>query len=293
MAERRMFAMTIIDSDDFLDMPLSTQALYFHLSMRADDDGFINNPKKIQRTIGATDGDAAMLIAKSFVIPFDTGVVVIKHWRINNYLRSDRYHETVYQEEKGQLSVKENRAYTLRKDDDSPVGLPMVDQRYTENRIDKNRQNKTRQDKGAIKDLNTSNRELPAPDQEEVPTKGVMRPSEHEAAQAFMERFNSIDGVLQCSRLHASREIQIGALLNMFTPEEIDRAFFNLQHSDWLRGKKPGINGKTWAVLFDWFIETKNFTKVLEGAYNDNLSVTEPEEQEITPEMYANQKGVL
>ena len=88
MAERRMFAKTIIDSDAFLDMPLSSQALYFHLNMRADDDGFVNSPKKIQRLIGCTDDDFKLLIAKSFIIPFESGVVVIKHWRINNYIRS-------------------------------------------------------------------------------------------------------------------------------------------------------------------------------------------------------------
>lgn len=113
MAERRMFAKTIIDSDAFLDMPLSTQALYFHLSMRADDEGFINNPKKIQRMIGASDDDAKMLIAKKFIIPFESGVVVIKHWKIHNYIRADRMTETKYEEEKAMLSVKDNGAYTL------------------------------------------------------------------------------------------------------------------------------------------------------------------------------------
>ena len=100
MAERRMFAKTIIDSDAFLDMPLSAQSLYFHLSMRADDDGFINNPRKIQRMIGASDDDYKLLIAKNFIICFQSGVVVIKHWRIHNYIQSDRYKETVYLEEK-------------------------------------------------------------------------------------------------------------------------------------------------------------------------------------------------
>ena len=113
MAERRMFAKTIIDSDAFLDMPLSTQALYFHLSMRADDDGFINAPKKIQRIIGASDDDLRVLIAKRFIIAFETGVVVIKHWRIHNYIQSDRYTETVYQDEKAQLMLKDNKAYSL------------------------------------------------------------------------------------------------------------------------------------------------------------------------------------
>ena len=113
MAERRMFAKTIIDSDAFLDMPLSTQSLYFHLSMRADDDGFINNPKKVQRMVGCADDDLKLLIAKNFIIPFESGIVVIKHWKIHNYIRNDRYKETVYQEEKSMLEVKENNAYTL------------------------------------------------------------------------------------------------------------------------------------------------------------------------------------
>ena len=113
MAERRMFAKSIIDSDAFLDMPLSAQALYFHLSMRADDDGFINNPKKIQRMAGASEDDLKLLIAKRFLIVFDTGVVVIKHWRIHNYIQKDRYHETNYTDEKSRLTIKENGAYTL------------------------------------------------------------------------------------------------------------------------------------------------------------------------------------
>ena len=113
MAERRMFAKTIIDSDAFLDMPLSSQALYFHLSMRADDDGFINNPKKIQRMIGASDDDLKLLIAKRFIIPFDSGIVVIKHWKIHNYIQRDRYKETVYKDEKARLTLKDNNAYTL------------------------------------------------------------------------------------------------------------------------------------------------------------------------------------
>lgn len=113
MAERRMFAKTIIDSDAFLDMPLSTQALYFHLSMRADDEGFINNPRKIQRMIGASDDDLRVLMAKNFIIPFDSGIVVIKHWKIHNYIQSDRFKPTMYQEEREQLEVKGNKAYTL------------------------------------------------------------------------------------------------------------------------------------------------------------------------------------
>lgn len=113
MAERRMFAKTIIDSDAFLDMPLSTQALYFHLSMRADDEGFVNNPKKIQRMIAASEDDLKVLLMKNFIIAFESGVVVIKHWRIHNYIQKDRYKATVYQEERAQMTVKDNGVYTM------------------------------------------------------------------------------------------------------------------------------------------------------------------------------------
>jgi hypothetical protein len=124
MAERRMFAKTIIDSDAFIDMPLSTQALYFHLSMRADDDGFINNPKKIQRMIGASDDDLKVLVMKRFILPFDSGVVVIKHWKIHNYIRNDRYKQTIYKDEMAMLQIKENGAYT----EVDALGIPTVNQ---------------------------------------------------------------------------------------------------------------------------------------------------------------------
>lgn len=114
MANRRMFAKTIIDSDAFLDMPPSSQVLYFHLAMRADDDGFINNPKTIMRIVGAKDDDIKLLIAKKFIIPFASGVVVIKHWRIHNYIQKDRYTETKYIDEKNQLIINKKNGYSLK-----------------------------------------------------------------------------------------------------------------------------------------------------------------------------------
>ena len=114
MANRRMFAKTIIDSDAFLDMPPSSQVLYFHLAMRADDDGFINNPKTIMRIVGAKDDDIKLLIAKRFIIPFESGVVVIKHWRIHNYIQKDRYTETKYIDEKNQLIINKKNGYSLK-----------------------------------------------------------------------------------------------------------------------------------------------------------------------------------
>lgn len=138
MAERRMFAKTIIDSDAFLDMPLSAQALYFHLSMRADDDGFINNPKKIQRMIGASDDDCKLLLMKRFIIAFESGVVVIKHWKIHNYIQKDRYKPTVYQEEKSLLIEKENKVYTDCIQDVSAMDTQYRDSKEIESEIDEN-----------------------------------------------------------------------------------------------------------------------------------------------------------
>lgn len=113
MAERRMFAKTIIDSDAFLEMPISARLLYYDLAMRADDDGFVNAPKKIMKVIGATNDDMNILILRKFIIPFESGVVVIKHWRIHNYIRKDTYNETAYKEEKALLEFDENKAYKL------------------------------------------------------------------------------------------------------------------------------------------------------------------------------------
>lgn len=174
MAERRMFSKTIVDSDAFLDMPLSTQALYFHLSMRADDDGFLNNTKRIQRLIGATDDDLKLLIMKRFVIPFEDGIVVIKHWRMNNYLRKDRYTQTIYQEELAMLSVKEDGSYTLAETSGIPdgnqcvtVGIPDGNQLATQVSIGKDRIGKV----SIESSINTACPEPePAPDREQVIT---------------------------------------------------------------------------------------------------------------------------
>lgn len=145
-----MFAKTIIDSDAFLDMPQSTQLLYFHLSMRADDDGFINNPKKIQRMIGCSEDDLKILITKKFIITFESGVIVIKHWKIHNYIRNDRYKETTCKEEKSTLILDENNAYTS--------GIPDVYQMDTQVRLGKDSiGNKKEKKSTEIDDLINSN----------------------------------------------------------------------------------------------------------------------------------------
>lgn len=113
MAQKRMFSNSVVQSDEFLEMPDSSQNLYFHLSMQADDDGFVDKWKSIMRMTGKKEDDLKILIAKSFVIPFDTGVLVIRHWRLNNYLQKDRYKETIYKDEKSRLTIDKSNVYNL------------------------------------------------------------------------------------------------------------------------------------------------------------------------------------
>lgn len=129
MAQKRMFDKTITNDDCFLEMPIGSQVLYFHLSMNADDDGFINNWRSIMKMTGSKEDDLKVLIAKSYVIPFDTGVIVIKHWKINNYLRSDRYKPTRFQNEYSQLTTDDDLVYQL-----DTNGIHSIDK----NRIEKN-----------------------------------------------------------------------------------------------------------------------------------------------------------
>ncbi|MER2095106.1 MAG: conserved phage C-terminal domain-containing protein [Aerococcus urinaeequi] len=142
MAQRRMFSKRITDTDIFTDMPLSTQCLYFHLNMNGDDDGFVDNTKRVQKMIGASDDDLKLLFAKEFLIPFESGVVVIKDWKVHNYIRGDRYQETVYTDEKSQLTIDKVGKYKL--------GIPVVDQttyqRETQDRIGKDRLGKDKED---------------------------------------------------------------------------------------------------------------------------------------------------
>lgn len=112
MAEKRMFSAKIIESDAFLDIPATAQMLYFHICMNADDDGFVNNPRKIIRMCGASEDDLKSLIDNRFLLSFDSGVMLVKHWRIHNYIPPDRYKPSCYEDEKSKIGVKLNGSYT-------------------------------------------------------------------------------------------------------------------------------------------------------------------------------------
>ena len=144
MAQRRMFSKKITETDRFLEMPLSSQALYFHLNMGADDEGFIDKAKTIQRTIGASDDDMKLLIAKGFLIPFESGVVVIRHWRIHNYIQADRFQATIHQNEKEQLDFDKSKIAAVKPLDQCIQNVSKMDTqvRLGEDSLDKDRLDK-------------------------------------------------------------------------------------------------------------------------------------------------------
>lgn len=148
----------IIVSDTFLDMPLSAQALYFHLNAIADDDGFIENPNSFKRMIGASNDDLKILIAKQYILPFESGVVVVKHWLIHNYIRRDRYNETMHVEEKKKLQINEDKTYSYYEgiplvNQPTTNGIPMVDtgkDRTGKDRTGKDNNHNTKQDENIL-----------------------------------------------------------------------------------------------------------------------------------------------
>ena len=129
MAQKRMFSLSVVDTDKFLEMPISSRLLYYELGMRADDDGFVDNWKKILLFTGLKEDDMKVLISKQFIIPFESGVIVIRHWRMNNYLQNDRTKPTIYQEELKKLELDSNNVYTM-----DTTCIHSIDK----NRIDKN-----------------------------------------------------------------------------------------------------------------------------------------------------------
>ena len=140
MANKRMFSKQITNADAFLDMPVSSQLLYFHLNMEADDDGFVSNPKRVMRTIGAGEDDLKVLLTKRFLLSFENGVVVIKHWLLHNAIRKDMYKETQYLDEKKRLKLKDNNVYTEVRNEPVTVPLHRLDQiRIDQDRLDKDK----------------------------------------------------------------------------------------------------------------------------------------------------------
>lgn len=259
MANKRMFTMKIVDTDAFLDMPLSTQCLYFHLNMRADDDGFIGNPKRIEKIIGANDDDLKLLIAKRFVILFDDGVIVIKHWRMHNTLSRDRYIETSYTDEKKKLLLKDNGSYSLTNGnsiDDTKLIERSNRQTQKRRKID---EQKTHSDKdiGLDKDKEKDINDL-------IVSKDTIRQTD---VQQIINEWNTLEefGINPVKRMTPKREQAVKARIRQNHMDDILEAIENIRHSSFLQGQ----NKEGWMITFDWFLKPGNFAKVFEGNYLD------------------------
>lgn len=271
MANKRMFTMKIIDTDAFLDMPLSTQCLYFHLNMRADDDGFIGNPKRIEKIIGANDDDLKLLIAKRFVILFDDGVIVIKHWRMHNTLSRDRYIETSYTDEKKKLLLKDNGSYSLTNGnsiDDTKLIERSNRQTQKRRKID---ERKTHSDKdiGLDKDLELDlDTELDKDKEKDINdlivSKDTIRQTD---VQRIIDEWNTLEefGINPVKRMTSKREQAVKARIRQNHMDDILEAIENIRHSSFLQGQ----NKEGWMITFDWFLKPGNFAKVFEGNYLD------------------------
>ena len=271
MANKRMFTMKIVDTDAFLDMPLSTQCLYFHLNMRADDDGFIGNPKRIEKIIGANDDDLKLLIAKRFVILFDDGVIVIKHWRMHNTLSRDRYIETSYTDEKKKLLLKDNGSYSLTNGnsiDDTKLIERSNRQTQKRRKID---ERKTHSDKdiGLDKDLELDlDTELDKDKEKDINdlivSKDTIRQTD---VQRIIDEWNTLEefGITPVKRMTPKREQAVKARIRQNHMDDILEAIENIRHSSFLQGQ----NKNGWMVTFDWFLKPGNFAKVFEGQYAD------------------------
>ena len=252
MAEKRMFTQKIVDSDAFLDMSLSAQALYFHLNMRADDDGFVNNPKKIQRMIGASEEDMNVLIEKRFVLVFENGVIAIKHWRMHNLLRKDRYTPTLYQEQLSQLEMKKNGAYTEKR----PEPLKTADSEETKTTCQPNgNQMATKwQPHG-----NQMAHRIDKDSKEVKEEKSI-------TCKQVVDLFHSICISYPSVRtLSDSRKKAIKARLKTYSIDDFRTLFEKAEASSFLKGS----NDRNWSANFDWLIKDANMAKVIDGNYDN------------------------
>ena len=229
MASRRMFSLQVVDTDKFIDMSISARLLYYELGMRADDDGFISSPLKIIRSVGCSVDDLKLLVAKGYVISFDSGIIVIRHWKMNNYIQKDRYKKTIYQDEAKTLSLT---------DDVYNTDTDCIQTVYT---------GKDRIGKDIISSSTSVDRQPPFD------------------YQSVIESFNTVCTSLpKVQKLTDKRRKAIcsaAALLDDMTFEDV---FGIVERSDFLTGRS-GV----WSCGFDWIMKPANMTKIIERNYDN------------------------
>lgn len=294
MAAKRMFNIKLIKSDAFTSMPLSTQALYFHLNLEADDDGFIGNPKGIQRFIGASDDDLNLLIFKGFLIKFDSGVVVVMHWRMHNTLQGDRYVETAYQEEGSMLYLKKNGTYTL--DESQAIGK-------LENKWKQNGNKKFPQSSVVQCSVVESSIEMLLPNKENKgealppPIAATIESSGKSSSKGYIppagiyveiqNLYNNICKKFQpVERLTNKRKRLINILLDKnFSLPDFENLFNKVAASEYFNS----LQDDSWKPTFDWIIHEDNLTAVLEGKYDKAFNFKG--EKEVKKNKFNNFKG--
>ncbi len=247
LGNHRMFTNTIVDSDKFLEMPLSTQALYFHLGMRADDEGFIGSPKKIIRAVNCTEDDLKLLIAKGFVICFESGIIVITHWNLHNTIRKDRKKDTFFQTEKALLSLNESNIYSID-NQMTTICQPSGNQMTAQGKLSKDKLSKD----NISDNVSTSVDGRTAFDY-----------------QSVINSFNSIcQSLPKVQKLTDTRRKKIKSTSRLLGKMTFEEVFYKVESSDFLSGR----NGKWTACCFDWILNPPNLTKIIEGNYNNKQS---------------------
>lgn len=265
MADRRMFAKSIVTSDAFLDLPATARCLYFGIGMEADDDGFVNNVNSIMRMVGATKEDVKILVSRKFLILFDSGVVLVKHWKINNYIQKDRYHPTKYRAEKEQVEVKENGAY--RKKDG--VYTEYLD---TEIRLGKNSKDNVGTSIYPVRSIST----LPKKEKsnssnssiESVYTEDTYTRQQEESMKKVKEAWNLTGG-------RPVREFKLDSRRGENMIQRIETVGLDVLLETIAKVKNIpfflGENKRKWVITLDWFLDPDNFQKILEGQFDERF----------------------
>lgn len=254
MADKRMFNTSVVGSDSFMEMPDSAQNLYFHLSMYADDDGFVDKWKQIMRMTGKKEDDIKILIAKSFIIPFDSGVIVIKHWRLNNYIRNDRYKETVYLAEKSQLTQDKKGEYTFGIPNDNQVVYQM-DTQYSIDKIsvDKISIEKEKINKKEKTISDTHNQKVEEPKKSDKPKKDCVE----EKKKHFAEFVTMTD-------------VEYEKLVNTYGKEFADQCITRLDNYKGANGKKYKSD---YRAILNWVVERETEEQSKKNARSTSISI--------------------
>lgn len=255
-----MFCRSIVESDRFLEMPLTSQALYFHLGLRADDEGFINSPKRILREINCSIDDLKLLISKGFVYCFESGIVVITHWKVHNTIKTDRFTPSIYSQEKKLLSTDNNKKYVLLSENNkiipnirntmepnwNQIGTKLEPQyRLDKNRLDKDSNNIQSTSVDGVNGINYQN---------------------------VLNSFNSICVSLpKVKKLTAERKRKIKNLKKNLDNLTFDDYFTMIEQSDFLTGR----NGVWNNCNFDWCMKPTNCIKIIEGNYKNKEKVVQ------------------